>query len=412
MSFKTLTKVKEERAALIAQARGILDKAEAESRAPTKEENEQYDRVFAAAEEKREHIERLQKQLDAERAEADEQLRAKDDGKDKRDGKDGEESRSGFASPEYRAAFGRFLRGDPAAAHEMRALQADADVEGGFLVTPEQFVMDLIKSVDDLVHIRGRAKRFQVPTAAKLGAPSLDADPDDATWTAELATGNEDTALRFGKRELTPHPLAKRIKISNKLIRSVPGIEALVMDRLAYKFAVTMEKGFMTGNGSGQPLGIFTASNDGIPTSRDVSTDNTATEIRFDGLINAKYALKGQYWNNAEWIFHRDAMKQISKLKDGEGQYIWRESVREGEPDRVLGRPVIMSEYAPNTFTTGLYVGILGDFSWYWIADALNLSMQRLTELYAETNQVGLIGRLESDGMPVLAEAFARVKLA
>ena len=91
---------------------------------------------------------------------------------------------------------------------------------------------------------------------------------------------------------------------------------------------------------------------------------------------------------------------------------MWRESVLEGEPDRLLGRPVMMSEYAPNTMTTGLYCGILGDFSNYWIADALDMQVQRLVELYAESNQVGFIGRLETDGMPVLAEAFARVKLA
>ena len=71
-----------------------------------------------------------------------------------------------------------------------------------------------------------------------------------------------------------------------------------------------------------------------------------------------------------------------------------------------------MSEYAPNTFTTGLYVGLLGDFSHYWIADALEMTVQRLVELYAGTNQTGFIGRLETDGAPVLEEAFARVKLA
>ena len=71
-----------------------------------------------------------------------------------------------------------------------------------------------------------------------------------------------------------------------------------------------------------------------------------------------------------------------------------------------------MSEYAPNTFTTGLYVGIIGDFSRYWIVDSLQLQFQRLVELYAATNQVGCIGRAETDAVPVLAEAFARVKLA
>jgi HK97 family phage major capsid protein len=102
----------------------------------------------------------------------------------------------------------------------------------------------------------------------------------------------------------------------------------------------------------------------------------------------------------------------VAKLKTGAGEYIWRESVRAGEPDLLLGLPTYMSEYAPSTFTNGLYVGILGDFSNYWIADALSMDMQRLDELYAATNQVGFIGRMESDGMPVLEEAFVRVKLA
>ena len=66
----------------------------------------------------------------------------------------------------------------------------------------------------------------------------------------------------------------------------------------------------------------------------------------------------------------------------------------------------------PNTFTAGKYVGLLGDLSQYWIVDALTMSLQVLYELYAETNQVGFIGRLECDGMPVDANAFARVKLA
>lgn len=166
----------------------------------------------------------------------------------------------------------------------------------------------------------------------------------------------------------------------------------------------------MTGNGFNQPLGIFTASNDGIPTSRDVSTGNTATAITFDGLKEVKYSLKPQYWPRAQWVFHRDAVKQIAKIKTDSG-YIWAESVRVGEPDRLLGFPVNMSEYAPNTFTASQYVGMLADFSNYWIVDALTLEFQMLNELYAETNQVGLIGRLESDGQPVLAEAFSRVKL-
>jgi hypothetical protein len=34
-----------------------------------------------------------------------------------------------------------------------------------------------------------------------------------------------------------------------------------------------------------------------------------------------------------------------------------------------------------------------------------------LTELYAEQNAIGLIGRMEVDAAPILENAFARVKL-
>jgi HK97 family phage major capsid protein len=249
--------------------------------------------------------------------------------------------------------------------------------------------------------------------AETIGAPTLDTDVDDADWTSELATGSEDSSLAFGRRSLTPHPLAKRIKISNDLLGG-GGINAeqLAIDRLSYKFAISEEKGFMTGTGAAQALGVFTASAQGISTGRDVSTDNTTTEIRFDGLKNAKYSIKGAYWPRLRWVFHRDALKMLSKLKDGEGRYQWEASVQVGQPDRLLNFPLHVSEYAPNTFTTGLYVGILGDFSKYWIVDSLKLRFQRLVELYAETNQIGLIGRAKVDGMPVLEEAFARVKLA
>ena len=73
---------------------------------------------------------------------------------------------------------------------------------------------------------------------------------------------------------------------------------------------------------------------------------------------------------------------------------------------------MVTSEWAPSTFTTGQYVGLLGDFKHYWIADALSMQIQRLNELYAETNQDGFIARYEGDGAPALAEAFARVALA
>lgn len=413
-----LQKLREERANLISQARALLDAAEGENRDLSQEEQNQYDTLFNKADELRGRIERGERQADAERQLND---RAGDaplhtnqqpgEGEDRgQDGDDVEQRQMNAFRRLLPAWISNDYRAIPR--DELRALQADLDVSGGYLQPPEQFVSQLLKNVDDMTFIRQLATTITVTNADSLGVPTLDNDPADATWTSELGTGDEDSTMSFGKRELNPHPLAKRIKVSRKLMRAVPNADSLVRERLAYKFGITFEKACLTGNGAGQPLGLFTASTNGISTGRDNSTGNTTTAITFDNLIDVKYTLKSQYHGNANWLFHRDALKMISKLKDNDGQYLWRESVRAGEPDRILNIGVVNSEYAPNTFTASQYVGLLGDFKNYWIADALTLEFQLLQELYAESNQVGLIGRLESDGMPVLEEAFVRVQLA
>jgi len=402
--------LREKRANAVHEARQLVEAAEAEQRELSAEEQEQWDRWMDEVEELRQRIERMER-LDALNDELDDAVQepiAKRENGERRETADVDP-----AELQMRAWNNYLERGArEMPLREARALQADQDIYGGYLTAPQQWVNELIQAVDDMVYMRQWATKYTVTSSESMGAPSLENDPADPTWTAEIAVGSEDSTMSFGTRELHPHPLAKYIKVSRKLLRMVPSAEALVRARMAYKFAVTEEDAFLEGSGSNQPLGVFTASASGINTGQDVSTGNTTTAVTFDGLIEAKYTLKGQYWPNARWLAHRDFYKMVAKLKDGEGQYLWRESVRVGEPDRLLGIPAFSSEYAPNTFTTGLYVGILGDFSHYWIADALSMEMQRLEELYAATNQIGFIGRLECDGMPVLEEAFVRVTLA
>lgn len=318
-------------------------------------------------------------------------------------------------SREYRRSFRTYMRGGFHAmlgAPEARAMQVDSDVVGGFLVAPMQFVAALIVALKNSVFVRRRATVMPVTTSDSLGVPTLDADAADPVWTSEIETGDEDDSLRFGRRELHPHPLAKRIKVSNKLLRSAAlNPEAIALDRLEYKFATTMENSYLNGTGQNQPLGVMVPS-DQLPAARDSSEDMLQTDFTADALISAQHALKFQYWGRASWTFHRDAMKRIRKLKTGEGQYLWQPGLQAGQASMILDMPYDVSEYMPNTFTTGKYVGLLGDWSYYWIADSLQFSVQRLIELYAEKNQVGLIARAETDGMPVLAEAFVRLKTA
>lgn len=410
----------ERRQTALKSSREILDLAKKEDRELTAEEQTNYDRMFAAAEADEKRIKREEQLAEAERSAAESARRNPAPSDNPSNPAGGGEQRTAVQVLDERAAERqkelRTWLNDPepkSGSYEMRALQADVDASGGYLVRGEQFVMDLIQAVDDQVFIRKLATKYTVTDAESLGAPSLDADPADADWTGEILTGSEDSTMAFGKRSLTPHPLAKRIKVSRTLLRKAAmSADAIVLARLAYKFAISEEKGFLTGTGANQPLGVFTASANGVPTTRDVSTGNTTTAFTFDGLINAQYSVKAAYWPKAEWLFHRDAVKMLATIKDGDGRYMWEPSNQVGQPDRIRGQKLNVSEYAPNTFTTGLYVGMFADFSNYWIADALSFDLQRLVELYAETNQIGFIGRQELDGMPVLAEAFARVKLA
>lgn len=330
------------------------------------------------------------------------------------------EAEKPLESAEYRNVFRKYLTGGVQALNpfEARALSYGQDPEGGFTVPQEQFVRELIKTLDDTLPFRGIARAFQVTDAKSLGAPVLDSDPSDPVWTSELQTGDEDSDMDFGKRELTPYPVAKRIKVSNKLLRaSAIPVDSLVRERLAYKVGTVLETAYMTGDGSNKPLGVFTASASGIPTSRDVDVGDGSAGISgttsADKFITARYTLRAPYWSGARWLFNRLVLAAIRKLKEtSTGNYLWQPGLSNGLPATFLDLPYTISEYAPGTITTGAYVAVLGDFKYYWYVDALNFSVQRLVELYAETNQTGFIVRGEHDGMPVLSDAFVRCKVS
>lgn len=395
MTTLDIRSLKAKRTKLGADAQAVMEGATSAGRSMTGEENEKFDRIMAERDELDATITRAEKLLEGQRGSLDNEP---------------DDQRQDAAAKAFRAylVHGRNALTD----QQVRALNAGHDPEGGFLVAPKQFVQELLQRVDDEVPLRGLAEVQQLTTSESLGVPTLETDLNDAEWTSEIGTGSQDDSLRFGERELSPNPLAKQVRISRKLLRvAAMNPETIVRDRLAYKFAATQEKAYMTGDGNKKPLGLFVASTDGISTARDVST-GLATGFTGDGLIDAKYTLKAAYWKNARWLFHRFAIRDIRKLKDGDGQYVWSPGLTGGAPDMILDLPFTVSEFVPNTFTTGQYVGMVGDFKKYWIVDALQFEIQRLVELYATSNQIGLIGRMESDGMPVLEEAFVRLKTA
>ena len=313
------------------------------------------------------------------------------------------------------------LRGSPMQAQftdaERKAMQADDWAGGGVLLAPQQFVSQVLKNMDDQLFMRQLSTVYPNVGAAGLGVPTMESDASEADWTGEITESSE-TSVSLGKRELKPIEMKKAVKIAYKLLRnSRIDFGGFVQERIAYKFALPQERAFLVGTGANQPLGVFTASADGIETGRDVAAASS-TVLVGDDFIDALYGLKGQYQNKASWLLHRTVVKAARKLKTSQGEYIWTPEGMVGKslvgnaPGMLLGRPFYMSEYVPNTQTTGLYVGIVGDFSHYWIVDGEDMRVQVLNELYARTSQVGYHVEASCDGAPVLEEAFSRLKMA
>ena len=117
--------------------------------------------------------------------------------------------------------------------HEIRrTLQADKDAVGGFLTAPESYTAEVIRDLHDLVHIRRIGRNVTLPTAQSIAWPILDDTVDDSNWTSELKTGSEDAAMDFMKMSLTPHPSAKRVLVSETLLRrGSVNVEGLIRSR-------------------------------------------------------------------------------------------------------------------------------------------------------------------------------------
>lgn len=404
---KNIVELHERRAKSLADARVLVDRADEAKRVMNEDEERQYNAHMEDMKRVEAEIRRETELLEAEKRTAGLAINEVK-GKENRDNPNPEaEIRS--------AAFRKLLiEGAQSLSYEeQRTLTTGSDTQAGFLNAPQTFVQQLIERVRNEVFIEAASTQHSTTNANGLGFPTLETYPGKIKMITEIGEATEDKALAFGKREFKPHLAKNLIKISDKMLRADGmNAEAIAIDAMTYMISITKEYMYLLGTGNQEPLGLFTADAKGIPTSRDYATDMTQTGFTPDALKGTKYSLKAQYMKTAKWLFHRDAVGQIAKLKDGDGRYMFEMSDQAGAIDTLLGRPLFMSEYVPNTFTAGKYVGLFGDMSKYWTVNSLALRIKRLNELFAATSEVGFLFELEFDGMPVLSEAFTRIKTA
>jgi HK97 family phage major capsid protein len=162
-----------------------------------------------------------------------------------------------------------------------------------------------------------------------------------------------------------------------------------VGERIGERIARIENQYFTTGTGTNQPQGVV----GGATWYRPANGTSLSTSVTIDQLIDLQHSVEASYRTNAKFMLHDDSLKYYRKVKDAQNNYIWTMgNVQTGTPDQLLGSVYVINNEMANTSTANAKSVLYGDFSKFWIRDVLEVSVQRLNELYALNNQVGFVG--------------------
>nr|DAG19018.1 MAG TPA: major capsid protein [Caudoviricetes sp.] len=384
--------LKEKRAKAWEAAKAFLDSKQGSNGLMSAEDAATYDKMEAEVVDLGKEIERLERQavIDAELAKA-----TSTPITNKPNTQPGGETKTGRATDEYKRAFWNSMRNKNS--YEIQnALSVGTDSEGGYLV-PDEYEKKLVEALEDEVFFRSLAT--VIKTSSGDRKIPIVTSKGEAAWIDEGGQFPESDDS-FGQTSIGAHKLATMIKVSDELLNdSVFNIEQYISKEFGRRIGTKEEEAFFIGDGTGKPIGVFNKTG-----GADIGVTAATTSITFDDVMDLYYSLRAPYRNKATWLLNDSTVKAIRKLKDGNGNYIWQPSVREGEPDRILNRPYRTSIYVPE-LAAGNRVMAFGDYSYYWIADRQGRSFKRLNELFATTGQVGFLASERVDGKLILSEA-------
>lgn len=345
--MKKLIELRQQKTALKNQMRSLLEKADSGNRSLNDDEGKQFDELRAKADSLDIEISRLESVADEERSKPGTGIQK-------------------LSSDELRNYI---VTGD------VRSLSTSTDSgrDGGYTVIPEldREVMRQLQD-DSVMRVIATVKTAKSNEFQKLVS----------TGGATVGRGTEGSA-----RSETNTPKIERVTIKLNPIYAYPKTTQEILDfsevdilgwlssEIADTFASTEEDDFVNGDGNGKPKGFMAY-------TRAATSDKTrafgtiekivaasGTAITADELIDILYKLKAKYRKNAVWVMNSGTAGTLQKLKNENGDYIWRDSLKEGAPDMLLGRPVYCLESMPD-IGAGKAPLAVGDFSrGYFIVD-------------------------------------------
>ena len=271
-------------------------------------------------------------------------------------------------------------------------------------IIPVSIASDVINKVVELCPILELSQIYNI--AGDLRLPKYEADgaaPIAAAYAEEFTELAEKTAS-FSTIDLSNQIVGLLVKISKSLInRADFDVRSFIVNEIAKKIAEFLEKEMLTGSQSGKI--------EGAVNTKNAVTTATATKITTDDIIDLQMALPTVYQKNAVFVMHKDILKEVRKLKDGQGNYILQPDFRAPFGWTILGRPVYLSDNMDKEIATGKNVILYADFNGYAVKITKNVEIQLLQEKYATQYALGIVSYVELDAKIADEQKIAKLKI-
>ncbi|MBL9049276.1 MAG: phage major capsid protein [Tabrizicola sp.] len=288
----------------------------------------------------------------------------------------------------HQKAFNAYLRsGDDDGLRgltlEGKAMSTAVAADGGYLVDPQtaERIQSMLLSTSSL---------RSVANVVQVEATSFDVIVDRSEvgsgWATEAAATAETATPVIERVSIKLHELAAMPKASQRLLDdSAFDVEGWLAEKIATRFIRAEAAAFINGDGVDKPKGIllptkvanasWTWGNIGyVPTgaASDFAASNPA-----DCIINLVYALGADYRANGTFVMNSKTVGAVRKMKDADGRFLWSDGLAAGEPSRLMGYPVLVSEDMPD-IAANAYAIAFGDFrAAYTIAERPDLRILR-----------------------------------
>ena len=283
-------------------------------------------------------------------------------------------------------------------------IKAD-DTGAGYLLAPPDMQREIIKSIVEMTPIRA------VATVRSIGGPSFKrprrTSTGSATRVGETGSRSNTGDPKYGMLEILAPELFARFEVSQQMLEDADyDLSAELRDEASEQFA--MKEGYESLNGTG----AGTNQMEGILVNADIAevVSGSAAAITADGMINLFHEVKTVYTQNGIFGLNRRSLRDVRKLKDTTGQYLWVPGIANGVANTILGAPYVEMADLPDA-GANTYPVLYGDFRrGYAVIDRIGVGFQTDFITGADQGLVVFRARKRTGGGVLQPEALKKLK--